>query len=216
MNWWRIGMVCLVSVFTFSSAYAQTGTPLGQSHLQFKVDYINFTDSLLEDIDADTDVYFGVEGYVNVNPNFYVGGEIGYADLDGSETLIYSFAGTTFTDSVDGDFKYIPVEFNAKYVIEPEQNLTIGFGGGLSFNYLDGDFDETIIIDPPGPGISVSAFSESDNEWLFGAQFFVDVIYKVENIFFGAHLKYQITEEYDDIDTDFSNFRIGAQIGLLF
>jgi hypothetical protein len=62
----------------------------------------------------------------------------------------------------------------------------------------------------------VFALSESDDEWLFGGQFFVDVNYKVDNIFFGANLKYQITEEYDDIDTDFSNFRIGAQIGLLF
>jgi hypothetical protein len=216
MNWWRIGMVCLVSVFTFSSAYAQTLTPLGQSHVQFKVDYFAFTEDDLEDIDADTSAYFGVEGYVNVSPNLYIGGEIGYADTDGSETLIYTFAGTTFTDSIDAEFEYIPVEFNGKYVIEPEPNLVIGFGGGLSFNHVDADVKLLFRTDSPVSGTSVFALSESDDEWLFGGQFFVDVNYKVDNIFFGANLKYQITEEYDDIDTDFSNFRIGAQIGLLF
>ncbi len=212
MKKWLVILVCTIFTLLGTSAYGQTGTPLGTAHVGFKVDYLSFTDSDTEDLDADSDVYFGVDGYFNVSPNFYIGGEIGYAETDGSESEVIFGVGTV---SIDTEIEYLPIEVNAKYVIQSGENLTIGFGGGLSYNSVDFEIKGTAL------GLTIK---DSDDEWLLGGQLFAEVNYSIDNFFIGANVKYQLTEDFDDIkifgvnagDLNFSNFRVGGHVGMTF
>lgn len=193
MTRWLVSILCFCFIFSFSSVYAQTDLPLGNGHAGFKVDYISFTDSILDDADIDSGIYFGLEGYMNINPNLYIGGEIGYANPDGSVNVLGL--------SVDTELEYIPIEVNVKYVIKQGENLSVSLGGGLSYNSLD-------------VKLSVLGVSVSDDEWLLGGQVFADLNYMVDNYFVGAHVKYKLTEDWDN--EDYSNFRIGVHAGLTF
>jgi hypothetical protein len=45
---------------------------------------------------------------------------------------------------------------------------------------------------------------------------FVELSYRTGHLFLGAHIKYQLTEELDELDIDFSNIRARGHIGLIF
>jgi hypothetical protein len=109
--------------------------------------------------------------------------------------------GYAFVDEgkFDLDLTYVPVELNLKYAAEVSPQFVIDFGAGVSYNYAkieDHDFDE--------------------DDWLFGGQFFVDLNYTFDCFFLGVNGKYQLTEEGDDFDVSFDNWRIGGQIGYSF
>jgi hypothetical protein len=61
-----------------------------------------------------------------------------------------------------------------------------------------------------------AGMSDDEDEWLFGGQFFLDLIYKSDQFFCGINAKYQITEDGDDVGIEFSNWRVGGLIGVLF
>ena len=44
----------------------------------------------------------------------------------------------------------------------------------------------------------------------------MDLIYKSDPFFCGVNAKYQITEDGDDVGIEFSNWRVGGLIGVLF
>lgn len=189
----------LFSLLVTTAAYGEGGTPLGRGTVALQVSSINFTDGELEDLDVDSETLLGLAAYFNIRPNLYIGGEIGFANLDESTTS----GGFSLKTDVD----YVPMEFNLKYVTDFEQGLMASLGGGFSLNYVDGKISQAI------PGAILVA---KGDELLLGAQIFLDLVYRTGNLFFGANLKYQLTEELDDLDFDFSNFRIGGQIGLVF
>lgn len=176
-----------------------------------KVDYFRFSAGLLGDLNAKDGVYIGLEAYKQVFlPNFYLGFETGWAGTSGS------ISGNLYSDSfmyqgrysVDTDVSYVPLEFNAKYVLPLNPNLDLGAGGGFSLNYFDIE------------GTIGHIGSVSDNDWVWGGQFFTELNYKYQNWRFGLNAKYQLTEDLHlfGVNTGSSadNLRIGGQVGFNF
>jgi hypothetical protein len=190
-------MLIFIMLFLLSSAtlYAAERAPLGIGNLSFKADYIKFTDSDLKDADVDSDYYIAIEGYYMIVPELYLGVEVGYTNPDGH---INGSMG-----SLDTELTYVPIELNLKYAIEAAPQLVVDFGAGGSYGY--GKFK-----------ISGSGVSGSEEDWLFGGQFFADVNYKIDKFFIGINGKYQLTEEFKDDDFNMDNWMVGGQIGLTF
>jgi hypothetical protein len=194
----RLMFLCLIGAFVMTSTvvFAQEKAPLGVGNLALKVDYISFTDNDLEDLDVDSGLYLGIEGFGEVSPNLYLGLEVGYAFIQSGDF----FELDLFDTELDVDLTYIPVEVNLKYAAEVSPHFIIDFGGGLSYNYAEIDVEDL----------------DDEDEWLFGGQLFLDLNYTFDAFFLGINAKYQITEEGDDLDASFDNWRIGGQIGFFF
>ena len=187
-----------------STAFAAEKAALGKTNFALKVESINFTEDLVEDADANSGLYVGIEAYselTDITPNLYVGVETGYATTDGD----LERSG----DHYDTEATFVPIELNLKYAINASPNLVIDFGFGASYNYA------AVEISEPAEGESVD-----DDDWLFGAQVFVDLNYKINQFFVGISAKYQITENYEigSLETDVraKNWRIGGQAGIMF
>ena len=189
-------------VLVFSSAYAEvrgpSRAPLGFGNFALKVDYINFTENDLEDLAVDTAAYVGIEGYGLIAPNLYLGIEVGYANPDGGAR--------GFDYDIDTDVIFAPSELNLKYAVNVTPNLVFDFGGGISTTYVE--VEQTVTT--PYDIIFIT-----DSDWLFGGQFFVDMNYTANQFFMGINAKYHVTEDFEDF-TNFSNWRIGGQIGIRF
>jgi hypothetical protein len=97
------------------------------------------------------------------------------------------------------ELTYIPFELNLKYAVEPASGLVVDMGGGFSFNYVE-----------------VEDFFTSEDDWLFGGQVFTALSYKAGVVYFGADLKLQLTEDFEDSSVDFSNVRVGGHLGIIF
>jgi hypothetical protein len=194
----KIMLLCLIGAFLMTSTVvsAQEKAPLGVGNLALKVDYIAFTEDDLEDLDVDSGLYLGIEGYGEITPNLYLGLEVGYAFCQSGDFIDLDL----FDTKLDVDLTYVPVEVNLKYAAELSPQFIIDVGAGVSYNYAK---------------IDVEHYGDED-EWLFGGQFFVDLNYTFDAFFLGINAKYQLTEEGDDLETNFDNWRIGGQIGFFF
>lgn len=203
-------LVSLVFVFILAATTVQAQQyVLGNSNVALKVDYFAFTEDVFGDVDLDEGVYVGLEGYYGVMPELYLGMEVGWAGTSNDGDV--NVAGDRVDTDVDVTF--IPVELNLKYAIAASPEWIIGIGAGVSYSYFE------VEIDPKG-------YSDADeDDWVWGGQLFADVNYKMSDQWFlGINGKYQFTEdlEFDikgeDVDTDTSadNWRVGAQIGLMF
>jgi hypothetical protein len=139
-------------------------------------------------LDSEDDgIYIGLEGYGRIMPNFYLGGEVGQA----------------INVAVSGeDISFFPIELNVKYAFETVRNLVLDFGAGGSYSYAE--------IQHQTP------FGDTQDDWLFGAQFFTDLTYKIRWFTMGINAKYQITEQFKDESLDLNNFRLGIQFGAAF
>jgi hypothetical protein len=195
----KVMLLCLIGAFLMTSAVvsAQEKAPLGVGNLALKVDYIAFTEDLLEDLDVDSGFYLGIEGYGEVTPNLYLGLEVGYAFCQSGD-----FFDLDLNRDLDVDLTYVPVEMNLKYAAELSPQFIIDFGAGVSYNYAEIELS--------------NGDSDSEDDWLFGGQFFVDLNYTFDTFFLGINGKYQLTEEADDSEVSFDNWRIGGQIGFFF
>ena len=194
----------LAAAFLLVSAPADAqyqAAPLGNGNISFKVGYLNFTDSVVENSDVDSGVYFGFDAYFQVAPSFYLGFELGYGYTDGNAYVYSPALGRSVT--VDTSVTYVPLEFNFKYMARPAPNLAIGLGAGLSTNYVEEE-------------ATLGGIYATVDDWLFGGQVFADINYVAGNVFFGGFFKYQITEDFKDTNYDYSNWRIGGQIGFTF
>jgi hypothetical protein len=188
-------VAALVIISASGAAYAQEST-LGEGNFGLKIDYISFTEDEVERNDLDSGVYIGFEGYAQVAPRIYFGGEVGYASPDGS------------VGGVKTELTYVPVELNFKYADEAAPNTTIAVGGGLSYNYVE----ETSVT-----GGSAS----TTDDWILGGQIFADILYTSGQFFVGANLKYQFTENFDRRASDgssygYKNWRLGGTAGVMF
>ena len=198
----RLCLFSLIFIFVFAStiAYAEEKpasekAPLGIGNLSLKMDYISFSDDNLEDLGIDDAFYVGLEGYAKIYPNLYLGAEVGYANPDSNIEID--------GDDVRTDVTFIPVELNLKYAVQAYPNFVVGFGAGVSYNYVETE-------------ISGNGRDEED-DWLFGGQFFADLNYTIgTNLFLGVDAKYQLTDDLEHWDTNFSNWRIGGHIGIRF
>jgi len=187
-------LLFMIFVLVSSTVYAvEKKSALGAGNIALKFDYIKFTDDGLKDTDTDTGLYVGLEGYGKIVPNLYIGGEVGYANLEGDPY----FGNTEF------ELTYVPLELNIKYAAEIAPSLTIDIGAGISYNY--GDFK-----------VSTGGISESVDDWLFGGQFFADANYIIDRFFIGINGKYKLTKDFKDFDFNLNNWTIGGQIGVMF
>jgi len=197
--------VLVMFVFASTAVFAAERYALGTSNFALKVDYINFTDDVFENIDLDNGIYVGLEGYHAVMPNLYLGMEVGWAGAENDDNI-----GNL---KVDIDVTYIPIELNLKYVAEIAPQLVLGVGGGISYNYFE---------------IEANNIDRDADDWVFGGQLFAEINYKMNDAWFlGLETKYQWTDdlEFDDIgpgeqdfdtETSADNWRIGAKVGFLF
>ena len=183
-------LMLLIAAFlcTASTVYAAEKAPLGVGNLAVKLDWIKFTDSVIKDADVDSGFYIGLEGYGMIVQNVYLGLEAGWTNPSGNYM------------GVDTDLTYVPIELNLKYAVPAAQSLAFDLGAGISYNYAKE---------------KASGFG-SDNDWMFGGQFFVDLNYTIDQFFIGISGKYQITEDFKDFDYNYNNWRLGGQIGVMF
>ena len=182
--------IIIVFIMASTSVYAEERARLGDGNFALKLDYIVFTDGHFDDHGNEDDgLYIGLEGYGEIIPNLYLGGEVGQGINIGI---------------LGEDISFFPIELNLKYAIEAARNFVIDFGAGVSYCYV-----ELRDQDPFGSG-------RDEDDWLFGGQFFGDLTYKIHWFSIGVNAKYQITEDFRDEDFDLSNLRVGAQIGIMF
>ncbi len=184
-----------------------------------KVEYIHFTDSIIRRIDANDGIFVGAEFYKELFcPNLFLGVESGWGGTSGS---LVDQEDPLFTSDTSVD--YVPIEFNAKYLIPITPDFDFHLGAGISYSYMNVELKASEL------GRSLKA---SDSNWLFGGQFFGGFTYKYRNWFAGIGAKYQLTQEerfrfiaFDprlDVDIDGSfkasadNVRAGGQIGYRF
>ena len=197
----------LIFVFASTSLYAADKYALGNANIALKVDYISFTGDIFDSVDLEDGIYIGLEGYYGITSNLYVGLEAGWAETENDKTV------TLFGDRFDvkTNVNYVPVELNLKYVIKASPQWLIALGAGVSYNWFDVQLDVC------------GECSESD--WVFGGQVFTDITYKMSNQWFiGINGKYQFTDDlkFDvkgidiETDTNANNWRVGAQVGLMF
>jgi len=212
----KLVLLVLVAAMALLAGLAQAEQryPLGAGNFAIKVDYLRFTESGVDDLGVADAPYIGAEFFFPVlNPNFYLGIELGYAWSSGDQTFTFiDRIGRRIDFNADFDVDYVPIEFNAKYVIELNPSWTFDIGGGISYNYFNIDASADLFRGDVDLG--------GDSDWLFGGQFFADVNYKMGPWFFGGNVKYQITEDISlsgyDTDVSASNFRVGGQAGLMF
>lgn len=204
-----ISLVFAVVILIAANVNAQT-YQLGAG-VAVKVDYFHFTGTTIDNLNAQDGVYIGLEAYKQVFiPHFFLGMELGWAGTSG--TISTDLPGNPFsfsnTHTLSTDINYIPIEFNAKYVLPISPVWDLGFGAGFSRNYFG--IEGTV----PGTG------SVSDNDWIWGGQFFGELNYKVQNWAFGLNVKYQLTEDMHlfsaDTGTSADNLRIGGQVAIGF
>jgi len=170
-----------------TDGYAADKVTLGRNNFAIKVSSISFDDN-----DTDNGIYVGAEGYKEIEKNLYLGAEVGYTSNDGSINI--------FGATVNSDVIFIPIEMNLKYAVSIANNLVIDFGVGGSYNYAKEEFSG----------------SDSVDEWLFGGQFFGDVNVTIGKIFLGINSKVQFTDKGRDSAKNYSNWRFGGQIGVIF
>jgi hypothetical protein len=194
----RIIVPLIISFMAFGAeaVNALEKAPLGKGNIAFKVDYIQFTDDIFDEFDADDGYYLAIEGYGKISGSLYLGGEVGYGKAEGELRA----PGMKF----DIDIYYIPIELNMKYVAPITPQFSIDMGAGISANYFEGDVSD------------VSFALLDEDEWLFGAQFFIDANITFNRLFIGINTKYQITENVNDDTFDLYNWRIGGQVGIMF
>ena len=161
--------------------------------LGLKVDYIHFTDNILEDNDIEKGGYLALETNGRILPNLYLGGEIGVTIINGSY------------DDTDTKLTFVPVEMNMKYRFEllPRFNLDVGVGVARCF------YDIEIAAETNKDG------KDSDKNSVWGAQTSVDLNTQFGWFYIGANAKYQITQEITD-DINLNNYRVGVQFGIAF
>lgn len=179
----------LAILFTFCHpGYAQ----MMQGSVGVKVDYINFPADELDDADANDAVYVALEAYkALMGGMIQVGGEIGYAKADGSVRV----SGR----DLDSEFKFVPVEMNAKFSSGITDRLSYAIGLGISMIFVDFDSPD---------------FGFDEDNWLWGGQLFGELNYTLGNVILGLDVKWHQTESFKDVD--FNNYRAGAHIGWMF
>ncbi len=168
-------------------AYGAEKMLLGQNNFAIKVDHMHFDDSK-----TDNGIYVGAEGFKEVDKNLYLGFEAGYTSNDGK---VKQFGATLNSDVI-----FIPIELNLKHVVRIANNVMIDVGIGGSYNYVKEELSG----------------ADSLDEWLFGGQGFADMNVTVGKVFMGVNYKIQFTDKGRDTGKNYSNQRIGGQIGIVF
>jgi hypothetical protein len=181
------------SIFTFvvvsTAVSAQERAPLENNNITMKLDYIVFTDDHFNNVGNDG-LYIGLEGYSRINPNIYLGGEVG--------------AGTNIVIGGE-EISFVPIELNLKYAKASARNFVADFGAGVSYSSVEIQYRPLF-----------GAHLEKRADWLFGGQVFADFLFKIHWFSIGVNGKYQVTEDFRNEGIDLNNYRLGVQLGIVF
>ena len=206
----KLSVLSLVVVFIFASTslYAAEKYSLGISNIALKVDYIDFTEDVFDEIDLASGVYVGLEGYyAAIYPDLYFGFEVGWAGSENDDKIDTRAFGKV---NVGADMQYIPIEFNLKYTFDLPPTWVMDLGAGICYSWFEIDLDR---------------LNAKEDDFVFGGQVFADIIYKMSDQWFiGINGKYQLTEdlEFDvrgesiETSTSADNWRLGVQAGMMF
>lgn len=231
--------VLFVSNFFIETTYAEEKAVLGVFNAAAKISYLGFTDNVFDEkaalfeLGEETTVYknngtyYSIESYYNIWRNLYLGAEIGYvnAEKNHADWINQRIGSSRFVsdrDLIFNDYtvsiEYLPIQANLKYLFEPINNLVLTSGAGMSYNRAEiaFEFQANREIDR---GSGISSGDDSFTEWLWGAQLFVEALYKWNQFFVGINATYQITEDWPGVIEDnvnFNNYRMGATVGLSF
>jgi hypothetical protein len=179
-----------------TAVYAADSEPLGNGHFSLKLGQIQLLDDeeYWEFNDLEEDNYIAINWYGNLGRRFYLGFELGYAEITGEAF------------GIDTRVVIIPAELNLKYLVGM-RNMHFNFGIGVGHITTYGK-----VIWPPLVG-SIEEFFHTRS--VYSAQGFAEFNLKLNRYFVGAHAKYQISE--DLIDTiNLDNYQIGVHIGITF
>ncbi len=190
-------LLSFCAIVLSSSLVKADDAPLGLASLAVKIDQVQFTNSTLNDADIKDGAYVGVEAYLNLKENLYIGGEVGHAKAEGTMA--------TTSGPRDTEASYTNLELNLKYLVEGESNFLIDFGAGLAYIRGEEELKST-----------TWAASSTRDDWMMGGQVFADFNYTFSSFFAGANIKYQITEDSDETSYDYTNYRYGVQFGIMF
>ena len=209
----KVCFVLFLLSFVVASSFAHAQTYQIGADVALKVQYFRLMDKDLHDFNAENGIFVGIEAYKQLfAPNLYFGVETGWAGTNGDVTALGV--------NIDSEVTYVPIEFNAKYVIPLSQCLNLSLGGGISYNFFN--LDSTATINVFGTPFRTSL---SVDDWVFGGQFFAGLDYKfTQNLFAGIGVKYQLTEDLTfqtrgfavETETSADNLRVGMQIGYMF
>ncbi len=186
-----ITLSTLALVAVACPVHAEQRELLGTWNAALKLGVGAFTDEYFKESDHTT--FVELEVYRRISSNVYFGVNVGSTFIDENIFDLYT---------ADGDF--YPLELNAKYAMDLGSNFVIDGGGGVSYSHAKIHIERLFSED----------FHESD--WLLGAQVFADLTYKIHWFSLGLYGKYQVTQDFKDLNADFSNWRTGLSIGVLF
>jgi hypothetical protein len=191
----------LASVVPSGAAFAEEpgrvgGYSLGRVHLSVKYDRIYFDHDVKRFWGIDEGDYLGLDLYVRVQPDTYVGVEIGR-----SEATNVTDAGGDFFSSVD----FYSFEANVKQAIALTRGLSLDIGAGVGIIWIDG---KEVFIGIEGP--SSTKLADAGEAW----QVFVNANWRTRFVFIGLNTKYQFA--YDVWGVDYNNFRFGGHAGFVF
>ncbi len=210
----RFLLFSLVAVFILASTTALAASPDIRAKGALKVDWLTFTDNLLEDTDSDETLYIAIEMRSPVTDYLDIGMELGYANFSGDITGPKEISGKSgnFIGTWKNTILYIPIEVNLSYSRDLG-SLAYTLGVGLSGTFVNYDID----VNDTGTPFAISG---DENVWLKGAQAFFDLSYNGESYFFGIDGKYQVVEEQEFfnqwLEINFSNWRTGLHVGAYF
>ncbi len=181
----------LIPFVFYTTLFAAGSEPLGAGYFSLKVGNIEFTEDVWEENDIEKSYYVAIDWYGDIGSHFYVGGELGYTKSTGEKS------------GTDTELIFVPFEINLKYALAPVKTIQLDFGVGASYSYVEGKV---------APG---TIRGKADEDFLLGAQGFMNINFVFKRFFIGADAKYQVTEHVAE-GLDFDNYRIGAHIGLTF
>jgi len=190
-----VALICTLLILTATTALAQKERAIGKSHYTAELAVMFMQHRTFETDDGG--VYLGLAGYGHLGNNWYLGGEIGVGGGFGI---------------LSDESTFNPIELNAKKAFPLSESWAVDIGGGLSYNRVKFSHD--------------SWFTDNDwevSDWVFGGQLMGDLYFKAGNFLIGLKLKYQLTADVPDVAAeispiegwDYSNFKIGLQIGFL-
>ena len=165
---------------------------LGRGHIWIKFNQADFDSDIKDAWGVDTEGYVGLEGYWWVRRNGYIGVEIGRIGV-----------GSAVTEDGDRieDFDFTNLEINTKRLYDLTRGLSLGFGIGVGGFWANGE--------------EVRGQVRTDlADFGFGVQGFVEINWRARKFVAGIDVKYQVVS--DILDIDYSNFRWGGHLGVVF
>ncbi|MBE9531673.1 MAG: hypothetical protein IME98_02580 [Proteobacteria bacterium] len=210
----RTILFSLFAVLIFASTSVMAANTSRDSRIALKVDWLTFTDDLLEDTDSDETYYVAIDMRSPLTDYLDIGMEIGYVNFKGDITGPKPISGKSgnFIGTWENNIKFIPVEVNLSYS-RHFGNLVYTLGAGVSGSFVNYEVD---VNDTGTPFTLV----DEESAWLKGAQAFFALGYDGDSYFFGVDGKYQALEEQEFfnqwLEVNFSNWRTGIHIGKRF